>query len=531
MKTTELVIEQVLIGFLVIFIIGMLGFYDPCLITELQKKLTELETISKIGLGAALVAAAYWVGIIYDRCADTILKDFDQHGRLQVGLDGKNLSELTKDEDPFPEAALRLMIQTNSSVVEWADYLRTRIRLMRSLATLMPALSAVWLFIAVSENHDMRYSYRISTVFYLSFIYTAVFLTKLKGWPTGPPRTDNYKRLETYVEKHNRKEDGTIKLGYIPDDLKDLAFVGLILLFFLGLVQAWHATANAGASWKICLIPATGLGLSLLVGWCWLRINRTFFFYLRTAYENSHFLGMKTATTPRQKKRTNMDSIERSTEIRWFFPGDAPSDVNDWFYQNTRFGDALSKKDGDERTDLYLPAVGNIDLSPKLREGKFEIKYRIKTSELKCKSSGASGTIENWLKWKWRYADVKAIGEKYGSDFNEHVISSFMEKNSKEFRCKVSKNRFQRKFRIADKNDPIPVPLKEYIETGFKAELTELKINGTAWWTIAFEIVGEVPESISILTECVRWAITGYPDNNLQADVSYSYPEWISRLD
>ena len=141
-----------------------------------------------------------------------------------------------------------------------------------------------------------------------------------------------------------------------------------------------------------------------------------------------------------------------------------------------------------------------------------------------------SGAIENWLKWKWIYADINDKGDIVEREFNEQVIKRFVEKNPNKPKCKVRKTRYQRKFKIEDNSDPIPVPLKEYIEMGFKAELTELRVNGSDWWTIAFEIVGEVSEPISKLTRCVHWITKDYPGKKLQADNSYSYPEWLSKL-
>ena len=88
--------------------------------------------------------------------------------------------------------------------------------------------------------------------------------------------------------------------------------------------------------------------------------------------------------------------MEISTEIRWFFSGKVPGFVQSWFLGTSRFGDALTEYNGDERIDLYLLADGRIDISPKLREGKLEIKVRNQAEEFTDSSgfySGASVAI------------------------------------------------------------------------------------------------------------------------------------------
>ena len=113
MKTTEVFVEQVLIGFMVLAI-GWLPFY----------RFADL----KLGLESAAQAAvavgvAYLLGIVFDRFADTLLGRVERHildwrGRLRVGV-------LAKGEQ----------------LADWMEYLRSRIRLARSLAVFLPGLT------------------------------------------------------------------------------------------------------------------------------------------------------------------------------------------------------------------------------------------------------------------------------------------------------------------------------------------------------------------------------------------------------
>ena len=74
MRTPEIFVEQVLIGFLVLLIPGLIWWdrFAPAWVAPSDKLFT----------GAALAGAAYLLGIVYDRVTDTLLEDVDQHFRL-----------------------------------------------------------------------------------------------------------------------------------------------------------------------------------------------------------------------------------------------------------------------------------------------------------------------------------------------------------------------------------------------------------------------------------------------------------------
>lgn len=69
MKTTEIFVEQVLIGLLVLAI-GGLPYWKWC---EVCKAWDDL------GKGVLLIAVAYLLGIIFDRYADTLLSRVEQY--------------------------------------------------------------------------------------------------------------------------------------------------------------------------------------------------------------------------------------------------------------------------------------------------------------------------------------------------------------------------------------------------------------------------------------------------------------------
>lgn len=131
MKTTEIFVEQVLIGLMVLFAAGAL-VHPPLVETIL--KMDDLTAL------AAVVAAAYLVGIVWDRIADTILEGLERHNRLSIALDECE-SGVPYIGDPFPENRYRMRLFSSEAALDYAHYLRIRMRLTRSLATLAPALS------------------------------------------------------------------------------------------------------------------------------------------------------------------------------------------------------------------------------------------------------------------------------------------------------------------------------------------------------------------------------------------------------
>ena len=239
--------------------------------------LTHLKTLHSIGLGAAFVGTAYWMGILYDRVADTLMQDFERHGRLWVALNShKALSRTYQEgEDVFKEAQLRFALQMNSNLTEWADYLRVRIRLTRALATLFPSLTVIWLLMEL----DNRLSWA-QGAWFAGGIYAIAFLLKLLGYTYQPPRTDDADGLNEYVCWHRRpgkKSKYELKLSWCdPLDSSFLSgLVALVLCYWL-----LYNNAQFGTLWWL---PLTGAALTWLTAWVWWRISRTFFQYLMTS--------------------------------------------------------------------------------------------------------------------------------------------------------------------------------------------------------------------------------------------------------
>ena len=85
-----------------------------------------------------MIWAAYLLGIIFDRFADSVLDDLSQ--RQLEDFRAKASDDYW--QEPYSEARLRIaVLRAGGSPVEWHDYLRSRLRLSRAMAVFVPGLN------------------------------------------------------------------------------------------------------------------------------------------------------------------------------------------------------------------------------------------------------------------------------------------------------------------------------------------------------------------------------------------------------
>lgn len=254
MKTTEVFVEQIFIGFMVL-LIGALPFIGIIL--------PETGNATKI-IGSALGVAgvAYLLGIPFDRFADTVLSSLEKRNRLRFSI----RNPVPDSADPFPEGLLKIAVrQANSGVVSWAEYLRSRIRLSRALAVFTPGLTlsgivAMWQVPAQSLHGSNAPQWAVIAALGSScIIYTAAFFWAQIGG-NKLPKTEECLNL-------SEKEESTLRLGVMYDaaarTLVAFVVVGGILIYMSN-------------NWLCGLVGIAGLLITLLSGWSWWRINRTY---------------------------------------------------------------------------------------------------------------------------------------------------------------------------------------------------------------------------------------------------------------
>ena len=135
MKTTELYLEQVFIGFLIILVVLL-----PWL-AESVSQLRPPESLADVAVvGSAAIGVAFFIGIPFDRLSDTLMERVDQMHRLSMAYAGAH--KLKSDPvDFFPEDRLLFHCLTDKGLSDRLEYLRSRIRLTRALAVYGPALT------------------------------------------------------------------------------------------------------------------------------------------------------------------------------------------------------------------------------------------------------------------------------------------------------------------------------------------------------------------------------------------------------
>ncbi|MEK6408912.1 MAG: hypothetical protein AABN34_18470 [Acidobacteriota bacterium] len=270
MKTTEVFVEQVLIGVLVMLNLGLI--FSPAITCHVK----QLDSPSRTAvIVAAVIATAYLVGIVFDRCADTLLEDIERHCRLQTALQGKK-PLLESDPDPFPEDQYRMKILQNAEASTYANYIRTRIRLSRALAILIPGLSVSFLL----NRARVRDAQWIAAAVSLGVIYGGALVAQLiRGMKIEagslwykPPRTNDRAAVNGYLEK-KRCLKKTVLWWFA---FYEPCFWGFILVTALSLGLALRAPCRT-----FLAVPFVTIALTLLTGWTWWRITKTFLAFLR----------------------------------------------------------------------------------------------------------------------------------------------------------------------------------------------------------------------------------------------------------
>ena len=205
--------------------------------------------------------------------------------------------------------------------------------------------------------------------------------------------------------------------------------------------------------------------------------------------------------------------MQTTLEVRWFLQGIPPAAVQHWFKFESP-GQLLTSE-AEIRKDLY--AYGDLDgyvdkfkefvpdltkeaINLKLREGNLELKLResqfgIETFTREDDRSIWSGRVEQWCK------------------FPQELEAGFVEQIDIDW-IPVYKKRWQKSDR------------------GVEGELTQLEINGCAWWSIAFEMTRK-PNDVraeSQFHEVVEQAAKTYRGPELLAANSCGYVHWLYKL-
>jgi hypothetical protein len=308
-STTEVFIEQVIIGLLVL------------LIGSLLASEALLSWLVEADLGNLVVAAAmaYLVGIVFDRMGDTVLGRLERHHRLhfaaEIAADTENPAGDVgvPPADPFPEGRYRVLTLGEEGASKYGDYLRSRIRLTRALVYAAPALtlaaSVATMASAAGRSllpTTIAWVRTIATALVVA-VYTFALLRRsrqacdvlpgeydisLQGAGARArdeaegrfrPPVEVLRTVHMATRDHRRRyrratgnPDRLAKFVWANE--RELASLASALCV-LGIVPA----ALGGRPGLGAAIAVGGLALTAVSGWCWWRITRTFFVFLRDA--------------------------------------------------------------------------------------------------------------------------------------------------------------------------------------------------------------------------------------------------------
>lgn len=283
MKTSQLYIEQVLIGGLIILIAAL-----PWLPEVMQVDLKDVNTVAGLAGGSLVAATAFWLGIPFDRFSDTLLDRLNRHNRLNfvlghardtVSVSGERLISRKPffAEDKARIAALR----EGGAVVEWVNYHASRIRLTRAVAAFGPALTLTltigltrWL--DVSPMPDRSLLWTGGALLGLAYgIWALSSPAKKEDFPReDEPEFFHYAKRVKWVSDQGIAETrrSDLRLWRLEDRL--LLGPGLLVAASLGLA-IWSCSAQVLAAAVASTI------LTILSAWSWWRIMYVYRTYLR----------------------------------------------------------------------------------------------------------------------------------------------------------------------------------------------------------------------------------------------------------
>ena len=318
MKTTELYVEQILIGGLILAIFALPAAPDiVCWLTASAGA----KGANNISLGLAVAGSvvglsiAYLLGLIFDRVIDTLMDPWLCHLRLRFAHEQFAKIPI-RTEDPFPEADLTLRVfQIGGDVAERFDYLRVRIRLSRAMAALGPGLT-VATAVGLRRIFDPSFSIFSNDPLVLGFAIMAAYIVALtltlflrsagkiaiKRWETNqnrtsqppppdekadktaaawmsisPPRTDRRNAFDLYAKKRGLNGEDAGRLAGVwdltlnPSFALAIAAVGVLV----GLSIPWHPV--------VTLVAVTGAVFTARAGWTWARVLNTHMQFLNKA--------------------------------------------------------------------------------------------------------------------------------------------------------------------------------------------------------------------------------------------------------
>ena len=200
-----------------------------------------------------------------------------------------------------------------------------------------------------------------------------------------------------------------------------------------------------------------------------------------------------------------------TNELRWFYPGKIPEDIEVWFQQNCLIDQMQAPE---ERQDRYLYTPECNYLGIKLRQGRLEVKWRKAEFGVLRFGELVEGVVEKWGKW--------LCDDPSDESFQlVQVVGSSSWIN-------VQKLRYSQAYQVLPNFSVQPIAANEHTQNGCHVEITHLLIQDHPWWSLAFEAFGEDAHLMDNLQTTASWVFNTYRGSKLQAQNSYGYPHCLA---
>lgn len=278
MKATELFVEQVLIGSMVLVALALMVLPQ---VDDLSSRLPELAGDGLFG-AIGFIGLAYLIGIPSDRLIDTILAGPEKRMRLWFAFDRKP----ARSGDPFPEGKWRRNILVNGGgSLSHLNYLRSRMRLSRAMAVMGPAITIAGMMAMTHAEVCAPPSGWLRWVdpFVVLMTGTAYLAAFIGGMNSDLPRTNDKLRFEEFV-RTNEWSDYKSKKRKPPiwrsEPVLLWASVGLA-------VCGASLYVGSGLHPGVLGIGVAGSILSIASAWSWARITETFQVFLTDCNESA----------------------------------------------------------------------------------------------------------------------------------------------------------------------------------------------------------------------------------------------------
>lgn len=199
-------------------------------------------------------------------------------------------------------------------------------------------------------------------------------------------------------------------------------------------------------------------------------------------------------------------TIDLTTEVRWFFDGELPPDVHDWFTDGGTAGL------GETRSDLYR-IDRHADLGLKFRARTvLELKLRLGEPSPFVLDTRREGLLERWQRWspadervnldehsRWRAVDKVIVKRRFDPDGRERVLTEDQ---------------------------------RAMTGTGCDVEIVDIRRDGGRFWSFSFAAFGPLDShqhSIAAAWESLQRDRRVPEHLDLDAARSSGYPSWLLR--